>query len=285
MHDRTDQALKHYGRHPYDIVRMLSRFQRSKPVDGKFLFILGPPRSGTTLLHRILLNHTQITGFSYETSIISPKPIFDTNRFNHYVTSATHKKALSETVDIPSFFQELHKLAFPDHDLNKDWFIEKTPQHSKRMHYILKYFPNSKVIFCSRDGRDTYCSGKEAGNIPQSKSPASHAKYFNKCVNPYLELSEHPRVKLSRYEDFVEAPEECLSKLMNWIGLDLESSQLNRDLLSSDIRAASKAFTRLNSTIDGSTIGRWKKEMSAPEVSLYNFHARESLRRLGYSDR
>lgn len=282
MDDRTSRALKYYARHPLSIVEQIQRFRKSQPQYGRFSFVLGPPRSGTTLVHRLLLNHSLINGFSYETSIISPKPVADFQRFKHYVSTEVHEEALKSTEDIPHFFARLHSLALPKVQKPHGWFVEKTPQHAKRLSYILKNFPNAKVVFCVRDARDTFCSGRAAGNIPQARSVKKHAAYFKKCMNPYFENLSSDRIRLMRYEDLAANPMESLARLMEFLDLELEPAQLETRNTAADARSSHKAFDRLSKPINSSTVGRWRDEMSEAEIRQYTKISGSALSRLGY---
>lgn len=282
MDDRTGRALRYYARHPHHVVAQVQRFRRSRPHAGRFVFVMGPPRSGTTLIHRLLLNHSHLEGFSYETSIISPKPIFDPARFTHYVDAHVHAQALAQTRDLPGFFARLHELALPAPPPG-GWFVEKTPQHARRLRFILDMFPAARVVFCVRDGRDTFCSGRAAGNIPQARDVARHARYFDACMAPYFGTAPDPRVRLLRYEDFVADPWPQLADLMRFVDLEAEPGQRDTARTGRDARAAHKAFDRLSKPIDAGTVARWRDEMTPEEIARYERIAGPALDRLDYA--
>jgi hypothetical protein len=272
-----------YIRKPGDILRNRRRWTDPETSDLPVAFILGPPRSGTTLLNRVLLNHSAIRGFPVQTNIFSPRSIYDLKRFSHYADPSITARALTETRSLSGFFARLHELSFPD--LPQDgYYLEKTPQHARYLSHILRHLPKSKVIFAVRDARDTFCSGRSAQNIPQVRSVPVHARYFNSCVDPVRGLlSNHERILVVRYEEFTAAPEAGLTRIMGFLGLDPEmENQLAPSNEAKDWRAAEKAFERLNQPITPATVGRWRNEMSTEEMAAYRRIAGKSLELFGY---
>lgn len=272
-----------YLRNPGDILRNRRRWTNPETSNIPVAFVLGPPRSGTTLLNRLLLNHSAIEGFPLQTNIFSPRSIYDLARFSHYADADTVTRALKQSRSIAGFFARLHELSFPQVP-SGGYYLEKTPQHARYLGYILKHLPKAKVIFAVRDGRDTFCSGRSAQNIPQAGSVAGHARYFNSCIKPvrgFLDQSE--RILVVKYEEFTAAPEAGLTRIMNFLGLPPELDvQLAPSDQKKDWRAAEKAFERLNQPITPATVGRWRKEMSPEEIAAYNKIAGGSLSLFGY---
>lgn len=276
-------VAQEYLRNLIDIPKMMMRWQAQETSNLPAVFVVGPPRSGTTLLNRILLNHTKLFGFPLQTNLFSPRSIYSYKRFSHYVSEDIYQKALDESKSLVGFFDKLHRLSFPD--LPDDgWFVEKTPQHARHVNYILPRMPKAKVVFVVRDGRDTFCSGRSGQNIPQSNDLKKHAQYYNDCVAPLNTLTEHSdRVHVIRYEDFTAAPEEGLEQIMSFLGLEAEPDrQLAPSNTTDDERAGRKPFERLSKAITPATVGRWRKELNASEIAQYNAIARESLKILGY---
>lgn len=276
-------SLLRYASHPIEIGRNIRRWRNTETVDLPLVLVLGPPRSGTTLLHRTLLNHSRIAGFSEETSIISPKSIYDFNRFAHFVDEDAYRTALDNTRSLAGFFAALHKYALPAGDLA--YYAEKTPQHAKRLDYILSRFPNVRIVFAVRDGRDTYCSGKAAGNIPQARTIRSHAAYFMACVRPAMTESarRQDQICVVRYEDFTIDPSGQLDRIMGFLGVDAEpEAQLSAAARKSDDRALRAEFARLNAPISGETVGRWRREMTGTEATAYARIAGSGLSHFGY---
>lgn len=278
------KALAHYARNPAEISANLARWRRRERIEAPFIFVLGPPRSGTTLLHRILLNHSKIRGFSEETGTFSPRSIHDYRRFSEFLSPEIHSAALRQTRSISGFFHAIHDLSLPLPDGGA--FVEKTPQHAIYLPYLLKCFPKARAVFAIRDPRDTFCSGLSAGNIPQARNLTKHARYFRRCVSPLLTLPEtdRERVFILKYEDFTRAPEAELTEVMRFLRLSgEEASQLSPEAMASDSRAQQGAFARLARPITPATVNRWQREMTPEQAQAYQIAAGPGLSHFGYA--
>lgn len=278
------QKFKRYLKHPVDIPRNLLRWKRSRPTDLPVVFVLGAPRSGTTLLHRILLNHSKLKGFSFETDIISPKSVHDFTRYEGLFDRELFDDALAATSGISDLFAYLHRHGLgPLGEDGTVFYVEKTPQHVKRIDFILANFPNALIVNMVRDGRDAFCSGQNARNIPQAADLARYAGYWRECVARRLAHAGDPRILDVRYEDFTADAATGLAGVMAHLGLEVETeNQLGAGSLSQDTRSSEYAFKRLNEPISTKTVERWRTELSAEQNRLFVEVAGSELARMGY---
>ncbi|MET3598513.1 sulfotransferase family protein [Martelella mangrovi] len=267
-----------YISHPGEILKNFRRWKNPEVSNIPVAFVLGPPRSGTTLLNRLLLNHPATRGFPIQTNIFSPRSIYEVERFKHYAEPALVNRALAESRSLAGFFARLHEISFPDMP-EEGWYVEKTPQHARYLSYILKHLPNSKIILAVRDGRDTFCSGRSAQNIPQASSVKAHARYFNSCIDPVRKLlGENDRILVVKYEEFTSDAEAGLTRIMNFLDLPVDlKKQLVPSSAEKDWRVSEKAFQRLAQPITPATVGRWRKEMTGSEIAEYNSIAGKNL--------
>lgn len=276
-------VLATYLKRPDFGVRMARRWVSSDTSDLKTVFVLGPPRSGTTLVQRLMLNHSRVYGFPFETNLMSPRSIFEYARFSDYASEEVYMRALTESRSLVGFFDLLHRLSFPDRP-EDSWIIEKTPQHARFLKYILSRMPNAKAVFVVRDGRDTLCSGRSAENIPQAQVLKRHAAYYNRCVTPLMSLGPlRSRVLMVKYEEFTRAPEGGLADICDFLDITPElAEQLKPTSSRDDARAGQRAFERLGQAVTPATVGRWRTEMTSDEIRDYNHVAGECLSYLGY---
>lgn len=283
MHPLFKTVIQPYLRNPLGVLELRRRWRDETRFDTPFVFVLGPPRSGSTLLHRLLLNHPKIVGFENETALFSWHPVHEYRRFRSYVERPAYDAAYAETQSLAGFADALFRNSL---DLPEGGrFVEKTPNHAKYLAYLLDRFPQARFILTMRDPRDTFCSGRSAGNIPQAKKPARHIEYFRKTVMPYLAARDThaDRVMLVRYEEFTRRPGEFLSEIMAFIGLDADvEQQLSVDKSGGDQRSERKPFTRLAQPITPATVGRWRDEMSAEEQAIFARELGPMLKELGY---
>ncbi|MBR9911300.1 MAG: sulfotransferase, partial [Gammaproteobacteria bacterium] len=114
------------------------------------IFIVGAPRSGTTLLQSILLVHEKIVGFDEETGFFMYRDLF--SREFEGIKNDQYEKICLESSDIVSLYDGVAKLRIET--IGRDgFFLEKTPQHVLKIDFLLKNFPNAKFLNLFRDIR------------------------------------------------------------------------------------------------------------------------------------
>ena len=242
------------------------------------IFIVGAPRSGTTLLQRILSVHDNLFSIDGETALFTAQNIFSRNHF--MMTKKNSETLLSESKNVVDFFnrcvQRVNGTAYGRR------FVEKTPQHIFHLKFILKHFPKSRIIHITRDGRDCYCSAIHHQGIPQASSLGRFARYWRGCINAGLNFDTDPRVLRVQYESLVKIPTETVSKIMSFLNLEISIKQLDPEMYGDDMRSSEPEFSRLKDPITANTVGVYKNILSANEVRFFDDIAGKTLDKLGY---
>jgi hypothetical protein len=277
---RLRATLQGYGANPLNWIRDARWRLTLRTSSFPCIFVVGAPRSGTTLLQTLLQAHSKCFGIEAETGLFDLQSLFRPERHHFGLQGAARDQAMDEARDRIDFMdRQIRRLAT---ETGAERFVEKTPQHVLRLRVILKSFPESKVIHIVRDGRDGFCSARGHRNIPQRRSAAAFAKYWRRCVDAGLLHDSDDRVRRCFYEDLARDPSATLEELMNWLGLDIESRQLDVSTRSSDQRARRDVFARLNTSIDTSSVGRWREELSPMDQATFLRVAGRTLEKLGY---
>lgn len=112
-----------------------------------YAFIIGSPRSGTTILGEVLDAHPRIAQW-YE-------PYFVWDRAFRL---APHDSRSAE--DVTPSVREYIRQAFEHYRLARgvDIVVDKSPRNSLKLPFVHAIFPNARYIFLLRDGRDTVLS-------------------------------------------------------------------------------------------------------------------------------
>ena len=142
------------------------------------VFLVGCPRSGTTLLQNMLMAHSSITSFP-ESHFFTQG--FGGNRLQRLQKNIKRGYHLHDTL-LPWLDQVQAKLHLSPHNLysawsrssviqqfavqldrwtaeqNKSLWIEKTPMHLDHMHQISRYLPDARFIHIIRDGHAVVAS-------------------------------------------------------------------------------------------------------------------------------
>ena len=114
---------------------------------GSFVFIVGSPRSGTTIFGELLDKHPQLSQW-YE-------PYFVWDR---HFRRAPHDERTAE--DATARVKKQISRDFNRYRKNKKcWvLIDKSPRNSLKIPFILKIFPRARFVHLLRDGRDVTLS-------------------------------------------------------------------------------------------------------------------------------
>jgi len=280
---RYAPAIAFHASHPVWLARQIAMTCNDKTVNLPFVFVTGPPRSGTTLVHRLLMNHSLLAGFEDETAIFSFQPIAEYRRFRRICSREAYEQVLRGSASLAEFCIRLHSkcVSLP----HGGRYVEKSAQHATWMKYIAKRIPLAQFIFCIRDPRDAYCSGRVGGLITQANSINAHAQYFLKCLRDVgaPDFPARDRTYVIRYEDLAVDPRGQLDHMSRFLNIPFETAgQLAALASAADQRATKPEFLRLSSPITPATVGRWRREMTQANAKRYQQAAAAAMARFGY---
>jgi hypothetical protein len=88
-----------------------------------------------------------------------------------------------------------------------------------------------------------------------------------------------------KYEDLVTQPEANIRRLMSFLGLDIEATQLDESVYGNDRRANRVAFRKIGQPITPSSVGRYALAMTSSMLSDFEREAGDMLIKFGYSVR
>ena len=213
--------LGSYIKAPHQVFRNISWHRPKTVSDHRMIFVLGAPRSGTTLMERILHAHSRLFSAQKETGLLSPRNIFSRDHFG--LSTEDNKRLFSESCDVIDF---LTRAAILLESRNEGRIlIEKTPQHVLRLGFLVKHFPNARFIHVVRDGRDGYCSALKHPNV-RLNSSALHM-----LVTGSVALKRVYRFgRIPSFTRFVTKTSQAIlpsTWRSSWPFLDLSSSLLN----------------------------------------------------------
>ena len=201
---------------------------RKKEKGKQIIFICGMPRSGTTLVEQIIASHSKVNGageLEYLQSLIKNNFIdqLKLNKQRIIEEASYEKNLLSDT------YQKLINF----HNFEKNIITDKAPQNFIWIGFIKIFFPNSKIINCSRNPKDN-CLSLFKNYFPSndmlwSFDQVDIAKYYNL----YLKLINFWKSKFpdsifdANYEKIVNEPETEIKKLFSFCNLNWEPDCLN----------------------------------------------------------
>ncbi len=261
----------------------------------KPIFIIGCPRSGTTLVRVILDSHPNICSGPETHLITNMKQLKEKinqtwERLEPYgLTKDEANKKLSEIFS--AFHENYMKIK------NKKRWAEKTPDNIFYVDTINELFPNCQFINIIRDGRDVVCSHKDRWGrliiyeaIKTWNKAAELTYQFRKQFNNnrYMEI---------KYEELINKPEEETKRMMKfleeeWIPDLLEHHKKEHDFWFNIKTGKNIDFKKeRNPTrhspskpIFSSSIGKWKKNLNIAEKVVVNISLNKNLKKLGYKE-
>lgn len=200
-------------------------------------FIVGLPRSGTSLLQNCLDQHSKIcaigeTRFFLETYAYRnlTKPAKNLVKNFKYSGDPTVKSFYHFAKDdinldaLPAYsgFSEVCN-RYAKHKGKSVW-IEKTPLHLLTITPILKS-TNAKIILIERDLPSILRSISQRQNLNiTSDLVQCYARILNKEMIKY---KNNPNLHVTKYEELVQNPRTELTKICNFLGVNFENSMLN----------------------------------------------------------
>ena len=272
------------------------------------IFIVGMPRSGTTLLGVLLNSHSQV-GIAMETHYY---PQFyrkgerrgclaDRRAFEKYVRYFLESSDL-DTLRLSSeervyLFDRIMCAEERSHRLvlgtvlsyyaerqGKTIYGEKTPVHMHYVDTIKTSFPDARVILVIRDPRDVVLSLRkvawERGNMLEHLAQWQQSvHYIERYTRAYGD-----RFTMVKYEDLITAPEATTRRLCSFLDLPFEPDMLayhQRTNIQVDVEAEPWKVKNLQ-PIDPKNQMKWKSRMTPWECAVVEGQVGREITRLEY---
>ncbi len=256
------------------------------------VFVVGVPRSGTTLLGAILGTHhdgicTPESQFIMETmTSLEPerrlRSAITEDRFSGWGPDrATWLDALPSSAGYRDMLLALVR-GYADRAgrSNAHVWIEHTPQHALRAAMLLDLFPDARFIHIVRDGRGVAASVLPLTWGPNTVERAAHWWLELLSFGLALESWGQAPVLRVRYEDVVTDAERVVRHIAAFAGLEYSNAMLRADGYRPwDPR---RQHTLVGQPPRADRADGWRKALSARDIEVFEAIARDTLAYLGY---
>jgi tetratricopeptide (TPR) repeat protein len=224
------------------------------------IFILGLPRSGSTLLEQILASHSSVEGTQELADI--PRIVLELQGRDPDMTNPRYPGILAE-LSAEDFLRwgEKYLADTRIYRTDKPFFIDKMPNNFRHIGLIHLMLPNAKIIDARREPmaccfsnlKQLFATGQEF-----TYSIDDIARYYR----TYLDLMEHwdevlpGRVLRVWHEDVVDDLEGNVRRMLDFCGLEFEPACVDFHKTERSVRTASSEQVRRPIFREG--LDQWK---------------------------
>lgn len=276
------------------------------------IFVVGVPRSGTTLLAAMLGAHSQ-TSCGPETHLfrrlsdVDPDHLCDPRNWpgaavefvcsiNHFAVAnglrprlvakyGLDRSAISTYLGHrrPSVRAIVESVTVQYmHARGKNRWVEKTPDHIEHLQAIRKHFPRSPIIRMVRDPRDVALS---LAKVPWGAGSFFEGILYWRRLNAMSQrfFEQDPLAHTTRFEDLLEAPESELRKICSFIDEAFEPTMMDTSSTGDEVNNEGAPWkAKASQPIDKQRIGVWRTECATSDNQLAEALVGGSIETFGY---
>ena len=225
----------------------------ANPAEARSLFIVGMPRSGTTLVEQILSCHPQVHAGGERLILENMAARLWSENRRVGTEDPAEAAALSK--------QWKHSVGdLPGHDR---YYTDKFPGNFMHLGLARVFLPEMSVVWCRRNAADTALSIFSNDFNRHIVPWANCLEHIALVWNAHEKLMQHWLTRLGipviqvRYESLVENPEDQVRSLLDGLSLDWEPACLrfheNRRL------ANTASFDQVRRPLYTSSVGRYRR--------------------------
>ncbi len=219
------------------------------------VFLVGLPRSGTTLIEQILAGHSQV--FSAGEIKLAGETLAalggqDTEPLEglRQLDRATARRLAARHLERLRDFSPVARR-----------IVDKMPENYLWLGFLASIFPRAKFIHCRRDLRDVavscwMTSFHDVRWASDQQHIASRFQQYRRVMDHWHEVLPVPLLEMD-YEETVADLEAAARKLVAWCGLEWEPACLEFHQTKRPVGTASAVQVR--QPLYTTSVGRWKR--------------------------
>jgi tetratricopeptide (TPR) repeat protein len=231
------------------------RKQRQRPpvslpeaMDWTPVFVVGAPRSGSSLLAQQLARYPQVS--------------------HRGELPWLPRLVAALDPDGPDYPQQLRQVAaayaaqLRQDDSDARWFIDKQPHNYMEIDIILAMFPQAQIIHCERNARDCglsiWMQAFQTGQQDFASDFTDIAGMIRdeRQLMAYWQTRYGDAIRSVRYEELTSDPAEVIQGLCDWLGVPaaaLQEPRRNADAI------ATASLWQARQPIHTRSVARWKR--------------------------
>jgi tetratricopeptide (TPR) repeat protein len=213
-----------------------------KPSTKRPIFIVGMPRSGTTLVEQIISSHHAVHGAGELTTLPTLIGPIVKNHITHgssiaSTTIGDKKMNIANAYSLPEeaflSIREEYLDALSNLNAPESVITDKLPLNFQYIGFILSAFPEAKIVHLKRDARATCWSNYQCFHLKKENGFSYNLDDLAEFYGLYLEQMDfwhqlYPgKIYDICYEDLTTNQEEETRKLLQYCELDWDENCLN----------------------------------------------------------
>lgn len=253
-------------------------------LGSKYIFVAGSPRSGTSLLQKILNNHSEIYGGPEFMHLIKITNLY--KQMHEGIRNKRQATYYDESTLMNNVRHFVHDIFMNKINNEKVKFLsEKTPDNLLIFNDLSELFPEAKFIIIVRNPfavLNSYRKVAKRGKKENILTPIGNnlIQDINKIIN-YMKIagdfvtSHSKNSLLVYYEDLIMEPEKETKKIVEFIGIKYENEMINTEKRNEnsnliELKQAKPWYTSemYDSKINTKKMNEWENELTKHEKLL-----------------
>lgn len=241
----------------------------AKKTSKKPIFIIGLPRTGTTLLEQMLAVHSEIESLGETNTIEAGILALSGNRGKPMSASILEQASNISPRALKKYYLEATRYRRK----GLPFFIEKMPTNYQYLHLIVEAFPEAKILILNRHPIDT-CFAMFKQLFTYAFRFSYSLENLKNYYTEYLENREQWRrlynnrlIEIS-YESLVTDTDACLKGVFNNLDLKFDPSAWSskRD----NLHSMTASSIQVTQDVSADSVGKWKayRENLSPLLDL-----------------
>lgn len=214
--DKIEKIQKIFDKVDFDYLS--NKDEKLKPI-----FIVGMPRSGTSLVEQIISSHKKVQGLGELNFFnnIANKEFLKKDIFNHHDLNTENIKYIANKFDS----------ILKNFNIKVEKFTDKTLLNFYWIGLIKLCYPNAKIIHCTRNPKDNLLSiyknlfDHEGGWCYEEKNLVKYYKIYNKIIS-YWKTKIPNFISDIKYEDLINEPKLHIKDLLKCCDLEWDDNCL-----------------------------------------------------------
>ena len=228
----------------------------------KVCFLIGFPRSGTTLLDTVLRSHPEIDVIEEKPIIYSLEKIIK-NQFRYQLEEIYKLNEIQVEKLRKNYLENILKLSDKK---DSQIIVDKFPLQTVSLPLINFIFPKAKIIFAHRHPYDTILSCFQQSFEPNNamanfRSLRESSEIYNLSMKMWVRYKQDLNLNytMSKYESLINNFEIHTKKIMNFLEIEWDSSIKNyRETALSRQKINTPSSSQVVQPIYKSSIAKWE---------------------------